>query len=109
MFEALNRKGTVMDGVKLDEMEFAPLKSFAGEELAVEGFFFTEGQYGRQVVVVANGTKINFPARAVDEFQKIADNDAMLDAVLTGHLAINDIHMIKTKNGSTVAYKFADR
>ena len=109
MFEALNKKGTIREGIDITDYPFAPLKDFIGQDLKVDGFFFTEGQYGRQVVIVAEGTKINFPSRSVEEFQKIADNAEMLDAVLSQHLLITDIKSIKTRNGNTVAYRFADR
>ena len=48
------------------------------------------------------------PARAVEAFEKIAENENMLKAVLNGHLGLVDIHMIETKNGTTVAYTFKD-
>lgn len=109
MFEQLNHKGTIRDGLDITNYPFAPLKDFIGQDLKVDGFFFTEGQYGRQVVVVANDTKINFPSRSVEEFQKIADSVELLDAVLEQHLLITDIKAIKTRNGNTVSYRFADR
>lgn len=108
MFEALNRKGTIKDGLDISAYPFAPLKDFIGQDIPVDGFFFTEGQYGRQVVIVGLGTKINFPARSVSEFQQIADTPEMLNAVLNGGLMITDIKNIKTRNGNTVGYKFKD-
>ena len=109
MFDSLNKfRKTVMDGVDTSEMEFKPLKDFCGKVVNVNGFFFTDGKFGKQVVVVGNGYLINMPQRAVESFEEIESDEDMLNAVLDGKLAIRDIHMIDTKNGVTVAYKFAD-
>ena len=81
MFEKLNRRSTVMDGVDTQEMEFKPLKDFCGTKIEVRGFFFTEGRYGTQVVVVGNGYLINMPKRSVEQFEDIAHADKMLDEV----------------------------
>ena len=110
MFEDYNvQRQTVRDGVNTDDMEFKPISEFVGQEIKVDGFFFTtKGKYGKQVVVVGNGSLINMPKRAVEVFEKIADNDTQLQAVLNGHLKLIDIKPIITKNGPSTAYKFAD-
>ena len=74
----------------------------------MDGFFFNDSKFGKQVVVVGEGYLINMPSRAVESFEKIAENEDMLKAVLKGHLGLVDIHMIETKNGTTVAYTFKD-
>ena len=109
MFEKLNRRSTVKEGIDTQEMEFKPLKDFCGAKLKVDGFFFTDGRFGTQVVVVANGYLINMPKRAVEQFEQIAHDDKMLDAVMAGKMEIKNIKMLETKNGQTVAYDFADR
>lgn len=109
MFEKLNKRSTVREDIDTQTMEFKPLKDFCGTKIKVDGFFFTEGRYGTQVVVVGNGYLINMPKRAAEQFEKIAADDKMLDAVLAGKLEIKHIKMLETKNGQTVAYDFADR
>ena len=109
MFEKLNRRNTVAEGIDTQEMSFRPLKDFCGTKIGVNGFFFTEGRYGTQVVVVGNGYLINMPKRATEQFEKIADDDKMLEAVLAGKLEIKNIKMLDTKNGQTVAYDLGDR
>ena len=109
MFEKLNKRNTVKEGINTQEMEFKPLKDFCGAKLRVDGFFFTEGRYGTQVVIVANGYLINMPKRAVEQFETIANDGKMVDAVLDGHLEIKNIKMLDTKNGQTVGYDLADR
>lgn len=107
MFENLNSFAkTVRDGINLESMEFRPLKDFRGLTLKVDGFFFTEGKYGKQAVIVANGYKINMPKRAVEKFEQILNNKDMLDAVLEGHLALVDIAEKPTNNGTTTIYTF---
>ena len=110
MFESYNvQRQTVREGVDTDSMEFKPISEFVGQEIKVDGFFFTtKGKYGKQVVVVGNGSLINMPKRAVEVFEKIADNDTQLQAVLNGHLKLIDIKPISTKNGPSTVYKFAD-
>lgn len=92
MFEKFNLTNTIMEGVNIADMEFRPLKDFAGMKVKVEGFYFNnKGQFGEQLVVIGNGYQINMPKRAVKDFKEIANNKAMLNAVLSGHLMITDI------------------
>lgn len=110
MFEALNvKRMTVREGVDTDNMDFKPIREFVGQEIKVDGFFFTTGgHYGKQVVVVGNGYLINMPKRAVETFEQVANNEAMLKAVLDGHMKIVDIKPIQTKNGDSTGYTFKD-
>lgn len=111
MFNELNTQytNTVKEGVDTDSMEFAPLKDFVGKTIKVDGFFFTKGDFGEQVVVVGNGYKINMPKRAIDTFKSIRSNEFMLKAVLDGKLEIINISPIKAKNGrDTVGYELHD-
>lgn len=108
MFAEYNYKRTVREGIDTDKMEFLPIKNFVGKEVLVDGFFFTEGRYGRQVVVVGNGYKINLPSRSTEVFQDIANNPEKLKAVLTGHLKLTNIKMKDTKNGTTTVFDFTD-
>ena len=107
MFEKLNKNSvtTIKEGIELKELPFVKLKDCIGETLKVDGFFFTNGSYGKQVVVVANGKKINFPNRAIAQFEDIMANEEMLKAVLEGKLIINDIKEVKAKKGTTTSYK----
>lgn len=103
-FNKLNKRSTVREGIDTQEMEFKPLKDFCGQKIICDGFFFTDGKYGKQVVVVGNGYLINMPARAVEQFEEIAANAEAVDAVLEGYLVLKDIKMIDTRNGKTTAY-----
>ena len=107
-FETLNNKKTVRDGVNTDEMEFVPLVDFVGGEIAVDGYFFTNGKYGKQVVVVGNGAKINMPGYAVEKFERLDEIPEAVDAMLAGGMKIIDIQPLKTKNGETVAFTLAN-
>lgn len=98
---------TIKENIDLGSMEFKPLKDYIDKEINVDGFFFTEGKYGKQVVVVGNGAKINMPSRAVESFEKIENDETLLNGVLEGHLKLVEIKPIKTKNGETTAFKFA--
>lgn len=111
MFEKFNRvfKSSLPRSIDLDSMEFAKLKEFEGKTLKVEGFFFTESKkYGRAVVIIANGYKINMPKRSVAEFEEIFNDDEMLDAVLEGHLSITDIREYEGATGTTTIYTLKD-
>lgn len=104
-FEKLNLRRTVKEGIDTNEMEFKPLKEFCGQTLACNGFFFTDGKYGEQVVVVGESALINMPKRAVEQFKQIASDDEAVKAVLSGKLVITEIKMAETKNGTTTIYK----
>lgn len=108
-FGCLNKasKKTVRDGINSDSWEFKPLKDFIGTEILVNGFFFTEGKYGKQVVVIADGVKVNIPKRYTEQFEQIRDNDEARADMLEGHLKLTDIKAIDSQNGKTVAFNFA--
>lgn len=108
MFNNLNTRRTVRKDIDTSEMEFKALKEFCGQSIKCDGFFFNESNYGKQVVVVGNGYLINMPARAVKQFEKIEEDEEMLNALLDGHCQIENIRMIETKNGTTAAYEFVD-
>ena len=108
MFNELNNIQTVREGINTKEQEFKPLSDFCGKTIRVDGFFFTVGKYGRQVVVVGNGYNINMPKRAVRTFDAIFNNEFMLSAVLKGKLEIINIEQKETKQGSTTIYELHD-
>lgn len=104
MFEKLNKYvSTIREGVDLQSMEFCKLEMMAGQTVYVDGFFFMNGDYGKQVVVVGNGYKINMPARAVEQFETIAGDEQMRQAVLNGQLKIVDIRKLAKTTGYTLA------
>lgn len=107
-FNNLNKRSTVREGIDTQSMEFKPLKEFCGQRVKCDGFFFTDGKYGKQVVVVGSGYLINMPARAVEQFEEIAGNVEAVDEVLKGHLVLKDIKMIDTRNGKTTAYTLSN-
>lgn len=106
-FNALNNSvQTVKSGLDLKTLPFKKLKDFTGKTLLVEGFFFTKGKYGKQVCVVANGTKINMPQRAVEKFEIIEKDEEALNDVLNGHLIIKDIVEREYEGNIIVDYRF---
>ena len=119
MFKELNSTRTIKEGIKLEDLEFRKLKDFIGEDLAVDGFFFTNGDYGKQLVVVARtlgkvhaitqgAYKVNMPNRAIHQFEAIADDKGMVKAVLEGHLLITGIAEGKLGRGTTTLYTLED-
>lgn len=108
MFNELNSKRTIKEGLDLTAMPFVKLKALVGDEVKVDGFFFTDGGYGRQAVVVGNGVKINMPQRAVSLFEDIKASPELTKAVLEGHLKLVNIREAQTKKGSTVLFELAD-
>ena len=112
MFKELNSVKTIKEGIRLEDLQFRKLKEFTGKTLSVDGFFFTNGDYGKQLVVVARdnegGWKVNMPNRAIDQFEAIKSDKDMLKAVLEGHLQITDISEAKVGRGITTVYTLAD-
>lgn len=108
-FESLNKgnKSTIKEGINTQEMTFVSLKEYVGKEIKPDGFFFTDkGRYGRQVVLVADGKKINIPKRYVETFEGIRDNADALDAFLNGHVLLTNIRNIDCNDGKTVCFDF---
>ena len=107
-FASLNTesKKTVRDGIDSKDWSFEPLKNFTGKDIIVNGFFFTDGKYGKQVVVIAEGVKINIPKRFTEKFEEIRDNDEARKSVLEGHLKLTNIREINSQNGKTVTFDF---
>lgn len=110
MFEELNerRPQTVREASKTDEMNFVGIVNFIGKKVYVDGFFFTNGTYGEQVVVVGNGYKINMPKRCVDVFKRIEKNEKWLKRVLDGYLVLDEIKSQNTKNGTTTIFSYKE-
>lgn len=111
MFETLNRKGAsvVPEEIKdLSALPFVALKDYVGKEILVEGYFFTEGNWGKQVSVISKGKKINMPKRCVEEFLEISKDENMKKAVLAGKLKLTDIKEQETQNGTTTIFKYTD-
>lgn len=107
-FEKFNLRRTVKEGIDTNDMEFKPLKDYCGETVKCNGFFFTDGKYGEQVVIVGETTLINMPKRAVEQFKQISADDNAVKAVLNGELVLTDIKMADTKNGKTTLYKLTN-
>ncbi len=106
-FESLNTsKKTIRDGINLDEMNFISWKEYIGKDLKVDGFFFTNGKYGEQVVIVADGKKVNIPKRFTEAFKKIRDNDEALEQVIAGKLMLTNIREIDSQNGKTGTFDY---
>lgn len=110
MFNELNNgRRTVKEGIDTKKYDFVPLRDFIGKVIKVDGFFFTNSKYGKQVVVVGNGFNINMPKRATEVFEAIQNSDEMIKAVLDGHLEIIDIENFATDKGNdTVTYTLHD-
>lgn len=108
MFKELNAKRTIKEGIDLNDLQFCKLSEMEGKTLRVDGYFFTDGDYGKQVVIVANGKKVNMPNRAVRMFEDIDRDPEMIKAILEGHLQIIDIEPQKTKRGMTTAFTLED-
>lgn len=107
MFSSLNKKRT-MPSINTDGMEFHKLNEFAGKVVRVSGFFFTDGKYGRQVVVLSDDKLINMPVWATRDFEKIENDDVMLKSLLDGKCALTNIAIKPTAKGNTTIFEFAD-
>ena len=57
MFKELNSTRTSKECIRLEDLQFRKLKDFVGKTLYVDGFFFTNGDYGKQLVVVARDSE----------------------------------------------------
>lgn len=109
MFAEMNYQNTVREGIDTESMEFVKLAKFIGKEVHVDGFFFTNGKFGKSLVIVGEGYKINAPAHAVGLFETIATDPEKVRGVLNGGLKLVDIAELDTGKGNpTVTFKLAD-
>lgn len=102
IFDSVNTsKKTVMDGVNTEDMEFVKLRDFIGQKVPTKGFFFTnKGKFGRSVVVVGESVLINMPNWSVPKFETIAASETMMEAVLSGKMALDNIQEVPTDKGN---------
>lgn len=107
MFNEMNKKRT-MPNVNTDGMDFHKLSEYVGKVVKVDGFFFTNGKFGKQAVVLSNDVLINMPSWATKDFEKIENNDAMLSALLDGKCALTNIALKSTPKGEATIFEFTD-
>lgn len=113
--ENYNHKSTAVlpKEVDLTTLEFKKLKEFVGEELVLEGFFFSNGNWGRQVSIYTHtpkypkGVKINMPKRYTDIFEDMASKQPIVEEILNKQAKLTNIEVKKSKNGETVIFDFA--
>lgn len=113
-FESMNHnKKTMKDGLNLDQMgDFVSWKNYIGQDISVEGFFFTKGKYGDQVVIVGHSTqnpenkKINIPKRFTEDFKQIRDNDEALAQLIAGKLVLVNVREFDSENGKTGTFDY---
>ena len=99
------------EGIDTDGNEFVKLSEYVGKKVPVDGFFFTNGEYGKQVVVVSKGKNINMPKRSVEEFEGIASDPEARAEVLAGNLYLTNIAELEATKGrkATIAYDFGTK
>ena len=107
MFNDLNKRRT-MPNVITDGMEFHKLSEFIGKVVKVDGFFFTNGNFGKQTVVLSNDVLINMPSWATKYFEEIENNDSMLTELLKGKCLLTNISVKSTPKGNTTIFEFTD-
>lgn len=90
----------------LQNLPFVNLKDYVGKEIKVEGYVFSEGNWGTQVAIIAQGKKINLPKRYAEKFLAFTDEEKK--AVIDGKLILKDIKEMNTNNGTTTVFTFAD-
>lgn len=108
-FDRFNGATTVRPEVgDITDWPFMPLKDYIGGVIKVDGYFFTNGRYGKQVVVVGNNAKINMPGYAVKNFEAINEDKEAVERMLAGEMGITDIEPLATKNGETTGFRICD-
>lgn len=108
MFSKFNKKRTINEKIDTTNFEYRPLKDFAGEEVVIYGYFFTDGQYGRQVVLVAEDCFINMPLRTAQEIHEMLLFDGVSEAIIEGKMKLCNIEVMKAKKGTTTIYEYGD-
>jgi len=110
-FSKLNKaNGVRPENFNTDGFDYTHIREYAGRDLPVKGFFFTNSRKGRQVVIITDDCLVNMPGRAVEEFEALESDPEAVKAVLNGELVLTDIvYPVKTKSGNdTTIYNFAN-
>lgn len=110
------RKNTVREGIDTKEIGYisaAELADFAPEAfpLPLAGFFIKDGDYGKQVTVIAEADTgifgINLPKRYVEMFEDLTPEE--IEDIKEGKLAISGAEGdVKTPKGKTTMIEFSD-
>ena len=100
-FTDFNTKSTIAEEINIEENEFIKLAEYVDKNktATVKGFFFTDGDYGKQVVAVTDGYNINMPTRCVEMFEAIAKSDELLETMKNGKAKIGHFKKVAGKNG----------
>lgn len=101
MFTEKNRKSmrTVSEEINTNELPFKKLADLDGKTIRVFGYFFTNGDYGKQLVVVTRNELVNMPNRYVKEFEAFTDDE--IKAITNGAMMLKNIRPYVNKNGKT--------
>lgn len=109
-----NKRETVPEGVKLDDLSYIHIKKFAGKKLKqpirLQGFFISKGKFGLGVTLLGDVdgelSGINIPSWYVDRFKDASDED--VKQILEGRLLITAVDTKSTNNGDTYIITFED-
>ena len=107
MFGELNKKSTVKEGIDTSKMEFKKLREFIGAYVNPVGFFFSEGKFGEQVVIVTEDCLINMPSYATETFKNLTDEQ--IEAIKDGKMMITDIAVKEMHGREGTVFRYADK
>lgn len=100
MFNEKNfEKRTVNKAINTRELPFVKLKELVGTSQRIYGYFFTNGDYGKQLVCVTKDKLINMPNRYLSTFEEWSDEERV--SIIEGGLVLADIREYLTKTGKT--------
>lgn len=109
-----NRRETVPEGIKLDDINYINIKKYAGKKLkqpiTLCGFFISKGKYGLGVTLLGKVddelTGINIPSWYTDRFKEATDEE--VQQILDEKLVITAVDEKTTNNGTTYVITFED-
>lgn len=108
-FSELNFKRTVNENIDTSKNVFIKLTEYANEHetAVIKGFFFTNGDYGKQVVAVTDKYNINMPSFAIPIFEEIESDKELLNELVNGAGAtIGNFRLIPAKKGKHESISF---
>lgn len=109
MFNEKNKKSrsTVNANINLKEIPFVRLSDLVGRDVVLYGYFFTNGDYGKQLVAVSEDFKINMPNRYVSVFEEFTDEE--IEVIKNGGLVLANIREYIGKTGrKTFTFDYKD-
>lgn len=113
LYDNMNKKFRKTIGLEMSESAaFVPLKEYLANnkkctELVIHGYIITNSKFGKSVaVVVDEETFVSLPARCVEDFENMTDEQ--LEGCLAGKMKLANFETKDAKQGRTITFTYEE-